>query len=208
MLNDFLKVFPTLFLIFFFLMKGGSRQPPPPPYREPPRPSPLGGGRGSSPYRSSPAPSAVNAMTPSPGRSTSTPPRPSPVRYDMNVQPNDDSVPSSAFDGRDDQSRRSRRNLRLVNNQISFINRNSFRFFFFFFLLRRKIDRKARFFLGVVNQLWLEDINVHLSDGTSLTAFLFCFPFSPFSVLFLRVAEFVVVILSIEFNDFDYLIYI
>ena len=79
---------------------------------------------------------------------------------------------------------------------------------FFFFLLRRKIDRKARFFLGVVNQLWLEDINVHLSDGTSLTAFLFCFPFSPFSVLFLRVAEFVVVILSIEFNDFDYLIYI
>ncbi|XP_046440092.1 ras association domain-containing protein 8-like [Daphnia pulex] len=91
---------------------GGSRQPPPPPYREPPRPSPLGGGggRGSSPYRSSPAP-AANAMTPSPGRSTSTPPRPSPVRYDTNVQPNDDSVP--AFDGRDDPSRRSRRNLRL-----------------------------------------------------------------------------------------------
>lgn len=89
---------------------GGTRQPPPPPYREPPRPSPLGGGgRGSSPYRSSPAP----PMTPSPGRSTSTPPRPSPVRHEMNVQQSDETVPTSSFDSRDDQSRRSRRNLRL-----------------------------------------------------------------------------------------------
>ncbi|XP_059351083.1 ras association domain-containing protein 8-like isoform X2 [Daphnia carinata] len=88
----------------------GSRQPPPPPYREPPRPSPMGGGgRGPSPYRSSPAP----PMTPSPGRSTSTPPRPSPVRYEMSVQQSDETVPTSSFDSRDDQSRRSRRNLRL-----------------------------------------------------------------------------------------------
>lgn len=100
------------FFLYTYKKKGGTRQPPPPPYREPPRPSPLGGGgRGSSPYRSSPAP----PMTPSPGRSTSTPPRPSPVRHEMNVQQSDETVPTSSFDSRDDQSRRSRRNLRLVN---------------------------------------------------------------------------------------------
>ena len=183
-------------------MKGGSRQPPPPPYREPPRPSPLGGGgggRGSSPYRSSPAPSAVNAMTPSPGRSTSTPPRPSPVRYDMNVQPNDDSVPSSAFDGRDDQSRRSRRNLRLVTNQIFFINRNSL-FRYFCFSAEKKNWERSPFFSWCSKSIMARGYIcsfVRRNEFGSLP-FLF-FSLSPFSVLFLRVAEFVVVILSIEF---------
>ena len=114
-LSTFILFIIEILFFSFPSFVGGSRQPPPPPYREPPRPSPGmggGGGRGPSPYRASPAPT----MTPSPGRSTSTPPRPSPVRYEMSVQQQqfDEPLPT-AFDGREDTSRRSRRNLRLVN---------------------------------------------------------------------------------------------